>query len=94
MKVRFKDIGNGKWDDNEQYTDNNKNGKWDEGEPFKDIGNGKVFKETFQVFKGADAEPFNDLNGLLLNLNGQCGTFQRSKWYYYGVWDEGEDFED
>ena len=57
----WEDIGNGKYDKGEKYTDtrNSKNGKWDKGEKYTDVPDGEytpydINGKPFEIFTDSD----------------------------------------
>jgi Na+/alanine symporter len=78
------EVGNGIWDEGEEFTDVDGNEIWDEGEEFTDVGNriwdeGEEFTDNNGNEKWDEAEQFTDADN--------SGTWddRRSNGIYYGL---------
>jgi len=86
---------NGIWDDEELYTDSNKNGNYDAGEPFTDTNQNGIWDQE---------EPYTDINGnntwdtsepfIDINKNGLCDVEESFTDVGNGIFDKGEKFID
>ena len=72
---------NGKWDNYELFTDANDNGRWDDREPFTDVNNNGEWD---------DHEPFTDANENGQRDDGELFTDVNGN----GTWDDAESFID
>tara|TARA_B100000945_G_scaffold98768_1_gene77376 strand:- start:377 stop:3694 length:3318 start_codon:yes stop_codon:yes gene_type:complete len=77
----FTDLGNGKWDAEEPFVDDNGNGKWDAEEPYRDDDGNGIWNAPEPILDNNgngiwdESEVFTDING-------------------NGIWDPAEEFVD
>ena len=88
----FLDIGNGIWDDAEEYIDENNNNIWDPAEQFTEnngrYDEGEEYVDLNNNGKWDPADSFED------NKNGKYDIGEIFKDVKNGKYDEGEEFED